>query len=302
MGSSQVANRNPDFSIIALVLLLALLWGGNSVAIKIGLQDIPPLALAGFRFIIGLAAVTGWALFQRVRIKLEPGELVPLIWLSLIFLLQIIALNVGTHYTTSSRSIVLNSTYPLFTTLFAHFMLQGDRLTVPKSLGILLAFGGVTFTFMESMNLASREYLLGDAIVLASGALLGLRVVATKRLVQSIHPYRLLIWSMLFSLPCFFLLSLIFEQGWEYQVSLSSVAAILYQGLVVAGFCFVAWTSVLQFYKASRLVVLFFATPLFGVLLSRLLLDEPLGLELIAGAVLVAAGIYLVNRTKEEEG
>ena len=299
MESTQGSNRNPDASIVALVLLLALLWGGNSVAIKIGLQDIPPLALAGFRFIIGLAAVTGWARWQRVRIRLEPGELVPLIYLSLIFLLQIIALNVGTHYTTSSRSVVLNSTYPLFTTLFAHYLIQGDRLTVLKTTGILLAFGGVTVTFMESLNLGTRELLIGDAIVLASGALLGLRVVATKRLVQSIHPYRLLIWTMLFTLPWFFLLSLIFEQGWEYQLTLSSVAAILYQGLVVAGFCFVAWTSVLRHYRASRLVVLFFVTPLFGVVLSNLLLDEPLGLELISGAVLVAAGIYLVNRTKE---
>ncbi|MDE2817205.1 MAG: EamA family transporter, partial [Chloroflexota bacterium] len=80
MGSPQESNRNPDASIIALVLLLALLWGGNSVAIKIGLQDIPPLALAGFRFIIGLIAVTGWALWQRVRIRMEPGEFVPLIY------------------------------------------------------------------------------------------------------------------------------------------------------------------------------------------------------------------------------
>lgn len=301
MGSPQESNRNPDASIIALVLLLALLWGGNSVAIKIGLQDIPPLALAGFRFIIGLIAVTGWALWQRVRIRMEPGEFVPLIYISVIFLFQIIALNVGTHYTTSSRSIVLNSTYPLFTTLLAHFMVQGDRLTVAKVVGILLAFVGVTVTFRESLNLGSNEYLVGDIVVLLSGLLLGLRVVTTKVLVQSIHPYRLLIWSMLLTLPWFFILSLIFEQGWEYRVSFSSVTAIFYQGLVVAGFCFVAWTSVLRHYKASRLVVLFFATPLFGVVLSNLLLDEPLGLELISGAVLVAAGIYLVNRTQERD-
>ncbi|MDE2839165.1 MAG: DMT family transporter [Chloroflexota bacterium] len=301
MGSPQESNRNPDASIIALVLLLALLWGGNSVAIKIGLQDIPPLALAGFRFIIGLIAVTGWALWQRVRIRMEPGEFVPLIYISVIFLFQIIALNVGTHYTTSSRSIVLNSTYPLFTTLLAHFMVQGDRLTVAKVVGILLAFVGVTVTFRESLNLGSNEYLVGDIVVLISGLLLGLRVVTTKVLVQSIHPYRLLIWSMLLTLPWFFILSLIFEQGWEYRVSFSSVTAIFYQGLVVAGFCFVAWTSVLRHYKASRLVVLFFATPLFGVVLSNLLLDEPLGLELISGAVLVAAGIYLVNRTQERD-
>ncbi len=299
MAATPAAARNPDARIFALVVFLALLWGGNSVAIKIGLEDMPPLALAGVRFIIGLAAVTGWAWWQRVPIKLKPGEAAPLVSLSLLFLLQIIALNVGTHYTTASRSIVLNSTYPLFTTLFAHFLIAGDRLTVWKSLGILLAFAGVAVTFAESLNLESGAYLLGDAVVLASGALLGLRVTATQRMVQNIHPYRLLIWSMLFSLPFFFILSAIFERGWEYQVSVAGVLAILYQGLVVAGFCFVAWTSVLRHYRASRLVVLFFATPLFGVVLSYLLLAEPLGWELVAGAGLVAAGIYLVNRVKD---
>ena len=65
--SLRSLTATPDAGIIALVLLLAMLWGGNSVAIKIGLEDFPPLMLAGLRFIIGIAAVTGWALFQRVR-------------------------------------------------------------------------------------------------------------------------------------------------------------------------------------------------------------------------------------------
>ena len=48
-------------------------------------------------------------------------------------------------------------------------MVRGDRLTVLKTLGILLAFVGVTVTYMESLNLASRDYLIGDTVVLASG-------------------------------------------------------------------------------------------------------------------------------------
>jgi len=72
--------------------------------------------------------------------------------------------------------------------------------------------------------------------------------------------------------------------------------AILYQGLVVAGFCFVSWTSILKKYSPSKLVVLFFTTPLFGVLLSYLLLDDEVSPSLIIGAGLVAFGIYIVNK------
>lgn len=288
-------SEQPTAKVIALVLLLAFLWGGNSVSIKIGLQDIPPLALAGLRFLLGLSAISLWSLSRRIQIRPNKGELIPLLILSAIFLSQIITLNVGTHFTIASRSSLLISTYTFFTALFAHFLIPGDRLSATKTIGILIAFSGVLLTFVENLQLGSNEYLIGDIIVLTSGCLLGLRTVVTKRLLQSIHPYRLLIWEIVFSIPCFFGLSFLLESGISYKFSTPGFVAILYQGLVVAGFCFVAWTSVLEKYSASKLIVLFFSTPLFGVLLSHLLLGDKINLNLIAGAILVAFGIYLVN-------
>ncbi|MCZ6680854.1 MAG: DMT family transporter [Candidatus Poribacteria bacterium] len=296
MKKSEIANEQPTPKVILLVLLLALLWGGNSVSIKISLQDLPPLALAGFRFLLGLAAITIWSLSRGIRIRLNPGEMLPLMALTVIFLLQIITLNVGTGFTTAARSAIFISTYPFFTALFANFWVPGDRLFIRKTVGICVAFGGVLLTFADNLQLAIDGALVGDLIVMTSGALLGLRVVVTKRVVQSIHPYRLLIWLMIFSLPCFFGLSFLLERDAAFHLSISGTAAILYQGLVIAGFCFVAWTSVLEKYSPSKLVVLFFLTPLAGVLLSKLLLGDEIYLTLIGGAVLVACGIYLVNR------
>ena len=93
MRELETANRQPEKKIIIFVVLLALLWGGNSVSIKIGLQGVPPLALAGFRFLLGLLAVGGWSISQGVQVVLNPREFLPLIYLSVIFLLQIISLN-----------------------------------------------------------------------------------------------------------------------------------------------------------------------------------------------------------------
>ncbi len=299
MKKPEVANESPTPNVIALVLLLALLWGGNSVSIKIALQGIPPLALAGMRFLLGLVAITLWSLRHGIRIRMHPGELLPLLFVSAIFTLQIITLNVGTKITEASRSTVFISTYPFFTALFAHFWVPGDRLSIRKTIGISVAFAGVLLTFAGSLKLETYGYLRGDLIVLMSGGLLGLRTVVTKRIVQSIHPYRLLIWLMIFSIPCFVVPSLFFEREANFQFSISGAAAILYQGIVIAGFCFVTWTSILEKYSPSRLVVLFFLTPLFGVLLSYLFLGDEIGLALIFGAGLVAYGIYLVNKRVE---
>ena len=64
LSGREVISEEPRGNIIALALLLAFLWGGNSLAIKIGLQDFPPMALAFLRFVIGLIVIGGWALYR----------------------------------------------------------------------------------------------------------------------------------------------------------------------------------------------------------------------------------------------
>ena len=289
-----VISEEPRGNIIALALLLAFLWGGNSLAIKVGLQDFPPMALAFLRFVIGLVVIGGWALFRRIPLRLRPGELPRLLLLTTIFILQIICLNTGTLYTSASRSTIFINVYPFFTALFAHFWIPGERLSVTKTLGIVVAFSGVFVTVAPELGQGETS-VIGDIIVLVSGCFLGLRVVVTKLLIQSIHPYRLLAWLLTLSLPFYVVASLVVERGEPMQLTLSAALALLYQGGVIAGFCFLAWTAILERYSASKLVVLFFATPLSGVLFSHLVLGDELTLSLLGGASLVAAGIYLVN-------
>ena len=292
-----VISEDPHGKIIVLSLLLAFLWGGNSPSIKVALGDMPPMALAFLRFIIGLIIVGSWSLIRRIPLGLQRGEFSQLLLLTVIFILQIITLNIGTKYTSASRSTIFINVYPFFTALFAHLWIPGDRLSLTKTIGITVAFVGVFVTVAPELR-NSETSAIGDLLVLVSGCFLGLRVVVTKLFVQSIHPYRLLVWYLSLSLPCFGLLSLVFERGGTFQLTISGGIALFYQGGVIAGFCFLVWTSILERYSASKLVVLFFATPLSGVLFSHLILDDVLTFSLLAGAILVAAGIYLVNRQR----
>lgn len=290
----HVISEDPHGKIIAISLLLAFLWGGNSPAIKVGLEDLPPMALAFLRFVIGLIVVGVWSLYRRVPLGLQRGEFLRLVLLTAIFIAQIIVLNTGTDFTSASRSTIYVNSYPFFTAIFAHLWIPGERLSVAKTLGILIAFSGVFITVLPNLG-NGESTLFGDLLVLVSGCFLGLRVVVTKLLVQSIHPYRLLVWYLTLSLPVYALLSLLFERNMTFQISLASSVALLYQGGVIAGYCFLAWTAILERYSASKLVVLFFVTPLSGVLFSYLFLGDELTFSLLIGAFLVAAGIYLVN-------
>jgi len=162
----------------------------------------------------------------------------------------------------------------------------------------VLAFVGVAAMFWEALLLTGDDYLLGDAIVLCSGLLLGLRQIVLKRLTHGLHPYQVLFWQALLSVPVFALLSVLLEGDFAYAITPSVVAGVLYQGVVVAGFCFILWVSLLQRHSASRLGVFGFSTPLVGVVFSSLIMGDPMSPMLLASVGMVALGIAFVNASR----
>jgi drug/metabolite transporter (DMT)-like permease len=289
--------RNDNLTLKAgfLNLLTAILWGGNSVSIKFALAGIPPLCLAGIRFLLGGLVVLIWAKALGLSLQLQAHERKGIAGLVCIFLTQIYLLNAGTAHTLASRSTIFISAYPFFTAFFAHFFIAGDRISTSKVIGMILAFAGVISVFAESIVLSDFQYVLGDLMVLCSAMLLGARQIYLKRLTQNMHPGKVLIWQAAPSLPIFFALSALFETQ-PIHINLSVVSGVLYQGLVVAGFCFILLTSLLQRYSASKLAVFGFTTPIIGVIISNQLLGDPISPGILLSLALVGVGITIVNR------
>ena len=296
MIEKEFRNEDPPGKIIALVLSTVSLLGGNSLAVKISLQGIPPLKMAFLRYILGTLAVGGVGFFQGMSMRLRFEEVRRLSVVAVLHALHTVLLNIGTEFTIAARSTIFFALYPVFTVVFGHFWLPDDRLSVRKVLGILSAFGGVIAAIAPNLRgSGTLEYLIGDLIVTLAACFFGLRITLTKVFVQDIYPHRLLIWLFSLNIPCFLFLSYLFERGKPIELTLASGAAMLYQGWVLTGFCFLVLTSVLRKYKASKLVVLYFFMPMSGVLFSNLFLGDELSLGILAGTALVAAGIYLVN-------
>ena len=140
---------------------------------------------------------------SREPLRTRPGERRQLLFLAFLFLVQVGLLNQGVFHTTASRASVTISAHPFFLALFCHFFVPGDRLTAAKVAGILLAFAGVVLIFAEAVSLADAGYLAGDLMILGSAVLLGLRQTVMKRMVRGFHPYKVLFWQSLLSLPMF---------------------------------------------------------------------------------------------------
>jgi drug/metabolite transporter (DMT)-like permease len=281
-----------------LALAIHTLWGGNPVAVKIGLEVFPPLWSGFLRFALGSACVIAWARFMGVPLMPTREEWPVHLGLTLIFTAQIALMNFGFGATTAANSAVLIATNPIFGVLFAHWLVPGDRLSPGRVLGVLVAFSGSVLVLTRGAvgtgSLAATHY--GDWLVFGSACVLGMRLALCGRLLSTVNEIRLTLWQMLLSLPLFAAGGFAFETvRWE-NLDWSPVAGILYQGIVIAGLGFSVQYYLLRRYKPSVMISFNFVAPVAGVLLGVWLLDERLTAALLGGMALVAVGITLIAR------
>ena len=292
--SALSTNRPLTPKTIALVLLLCVLWGGLMVSVKVALAGVPPILLAAQRFGLGAICIFGWARFSGVRLHPEAGVRLMLCVPALILVAQIVTMNIGAQFTSASHAVVFMQSYPFFVAVIAHYTMPGDRLSMNKVLGLILAGTGMVWTMGDGMGESGA--ISGDLLVLFSATLLATQIVVLKHLVQRIEPVALIFWQQILALPAFIILWMWTE--WDLTVSFTPeiLAAIFYQGAVIAGFCFVVSTWLLKGHNATQISVFFFTTPLFGVTLSWLILGDQMTIHLLGGLVLLAIGLWVVNR------
>ncbi len=280
----------------AVALLVSILWGANPVAIKVGLLDAPPIRLAWMRFLVGglVMVLWAWTTGRFAGFRIAPGEWPPLIFLGLLFTAQVGATNVGTSLTSAGHVAILLHLYAVHTVVLAHFMIPGDRLTVRKLAGALVAYAGIVILFARQVGHGSPT-LPGDLIIIVSSFLLALRTVYMARAVQRLDPVKLLLAQAVIGTALFVLVSLAFEHEptrWTARLA----ASIGYQGVLVAGFNFIVNLWLLRHYRPSALAGFFLTQPLFGVATAALITGDPLTPDLLLATVAVAGGIGLTSR------
>ena len=279
------------------VLLLSALWGGNFVVLKIALATISPIWVAFWRMSLGSVVVAGWAWSRGTRLSPAAGERGPLVTLGFMLAVQIALLNIGVDFTSPAYGVILLTSHPIFANVISHFFVPGDRLTRRRATGLLIAFTGICLVFFGQPTARLAEHpVAGNLIVTLSAVLLAARIVYTKQVVQRVEPVLTVVWQMLVSLPAFLLVAALTEPLLKQPFNREAAGALVYQGIVIAGFSEVAWIRLLRHHSPGVLSTFGFAVPVFGVVLSALAFAEPITPRLLAGMAAVAAGILIVTR------
>jgi len=285
-----------------LLILVSFLWGGNMVSIKISNQGIPPLMAATVRS--GLAALLMWVYARSLGepVFLRGPDFKHGVAIGALFALDFIFLYLGPVFTNASRAIIFLYTHPLWVALGAHFLLPRDRLTAVKVAGLVLAFTGLLSVYGSRPAELGPLYWVGDLLEVVAAMSWAATTVYIKKFIwnKPITHYQTLFAQLFFSLPLLLVCSLVLEWSASIHVNATTVSAVAYQTVVVAFFSYVLWFWMIHRFPVSRLAAFTFLAPLFGVVLSGLLLSEELSFLLWIGVALVASGIYLVNRPEAD--
>jgi len=288
---------------VAVLLVLALIWGANMAIIKIGTRELAPLFMAGLRSLVASVCLYIWMKAKGVTLFPSKRILVHGIVVGLFFGSEFGFIYVGLGYTLASRTYILLYTSPFFVALEAHFLLKGDRLNPWKVTGLILAFAGVVALFMRDLGSLSLSALPGDLMALAAGALWGSTTVYVKKyLSHRTVPLQTLFYQVFFSAPLLLFMSIVLEDVIVSSFSSAAGFSVFYQCIVVAFLSYLVWFNLIHRYPVSLLHAFAFFTPVFGVFLSGgLILGEVISPSLIVALVLVSLGTVLVNRRPRDK-
>ena len=292
--NSNTVKEALDLKAVAILTGICMLWGFNAVAIKESNLGIAPVFCAGIRSVIAVMALALW--MKVKKIPLFPSNLMDGLVVGILFGSEFACLYASLLYTTGSSAWILLYASPFFHALGAHFFLKGDRLTVHKSTGLLLAFIGVIVLLSKNFGAPTWTGLVGDLLAFSAAALWALTTIFIKRrLVGSVSFHNTLFYQTLFSIPILFLISVFLKETPIDHLNAVIILSVAFQGIVVAFVSYLLWFYLVHEYPISRLSAFTFLTPVFAIISCVVFLHEPLTWKLLLSLILVSLGIYVVN-------
>jgi drug/metabolite transporter (DMT)-like permease len=290
------AERSLSPRAVALMLMLCLSWGFNQIAVKLALPDIPPLLQGTIRSLGALPVLLLIARFRGVKIFGHDGTLYAGLCAGVLFGIEFVLIYRGLLLTSASRAVVFLYTAPFFVALGSYRFL-GERLRGSQWAGLALSFAGVALAIGVPQANVDESVLWGDLMIVGGGAMWGattLMVKATR--LRHAAPEKALVYQVAISIPILALAAFLSGETLTRVPGPLALSVMAYQAIWVVGLTFLLWFVLVKTYSASKLSAFTFITPLFGVVASYFIMHDTLTLAFGVAALLVIAGLYLVNR------
>ncbi len=282
-----------------LYAMLVLIWSSTWVAIKIGLEDSPPLLGAGIRF-----AAAGLVLLAITAARRRPlstdGRLAAVLAV-FPFALAYGLVYWGEQYIPSGLAAVLFGVLPLYVAVLGAALLPDQPLSARVIAGVIVAIGGLALAFAESVDVGHRELALAGAAALALsplGASVG--TISLKLRAGGLDAIVLNGWGMLGGGLLLLAVSALGESWGDAAWSADAVGSIAYLALVGSAVPFVGLTVLLRHITAQATSYLAMLLPFGALVFGAVFYDEAITVRALGGAALVAAGLLIAQSRRRE--
>ena len=300
MSSEKLANppdgRPLSPGAVALMLMLCLSWGFNQIAVKLALPDIPPMLQATIRSAGALPVLLLIARMRGATIFKRDGTLGAGLFAGVLFGIEFVLIYRGLLFTSASRGVVFIYTAPFFVA-FGSYLFLGERLRASQWGGLALCFTGVALAIGVPQANVDAKVLLGDLMIVGGAALWAATTLIVKATPLLTAPAeKALGYQVAVSIPILALAAWFWGETLTRVPGSLALSLMAYQAIWVVGLTFLLWFTLVKTYSASKLSAFTFITPLFGVVASYFIMHDALTPVFGAAALLVIAGLYLVNR------
>ncbi|MGI9311892.1 MAG: DMT family transporter [bacterium] len=302
---------------VLLFSALCLSWGSTWVAIKIGVERMPPLFYAGTRFMVAgvLIFVLAWIIDGRDSLKIKKGDGASLVWLSALVISICFSLIFwGEKYVSASlTAILVQGMIPIFLPWFSVLLLK-EKISTAGLLSIAIGIAGLVIVFLPSVRASLSTDDADGAGLLALYGLIAVVVgtlsycygsVKIKPILSRHSAIAISGWQNFIGGALTLAFSFAFEVDFDEVMPLlagaSSQVLYAWAWLVIVGSLlgFVLYVVLLKSWGATKLSPYAFVTPIVAIVIEYLLHGELIRLFEAVGMVVLFVAVYLALRNPE---
>ena len=284
-------------------LLCCALWGSATPFIKLGYELIMPhggvpstLVFAGVRFFFaGVLTVLFYSVARR-RVLYPKKENLGRVGIVSCFqtIIQYLFFYVGLANTSGVKGTILSGSSTFFAILVSCLIFRMEKLNLKKIIACLLGFTGIILVNINGISFEMN--LLGDTFVLFSAISLAISSVLMKRFSKFEDP--VVLSGYQFILGGAVMVAVGFITGGHIGFSSFKSVLVMFYLSMLSAVAYALWGMLLKFNPVSKVTIFSFSTPIMGVILSALLLDEPSKVTwpiLLLTLLFISGGIFLLN-------
>ncbi len=273
-----------------LLVAIALIWGSSFLFMEIGLRAFEPGVITLAR--VGLGAAT-LALFARARTPVERADWPRIAVLGVVWIaVPLTIFPLAQQWTTSSVAGMINGAMPVFTVLWATYLMR--RLPGWRQLlGIGLGFVGMLLVFVPELE-AGPDEILGALLVVVAVAFYGLAANLSVPLSQRYGSLPVVFRAQLVALVFVAPLGLLQLPGssWAWE----SALAMMPLGVLGTGAAFAFMATLTGRVGGPRASIAIYFLPIVAIVLGVIVLEESVAPIALAGVLLVMAGAWIASR------